>query len=653
MSPVRIDAGVRSPDNDLKSKPNILYHPPMNAPVIWFTSLSMTVWVSATQSPGLPEGVQDTQPDGQHPLSPNQSLERMRVPEGFQVSLFAAEPDIHQPIAFDFDERGRLWAIECFSYPEFDFRNSDRVVIFTDTDNDGQHDERTVFWDEGDRLTGIQVGFGGVWLTAPPNLLFIPDRDRDDSPDGPPEIKLDGFTLEANHNFVNGLVWAPDGWLWGRHGILAESRPGKPGTPASKRPRLNCGLWRYHPIEETFEVLAHGTTNPWGLDFDDHGQAFFSNNVIGHLWHLVPGARYERMFGNDYNPYSFDLLQACSDHLHWTGSNWREARGGQAHDAQGGGHSHSGGMIYLAENWPTNYRGAFFLNNIHGNRMMMDRLERHQSGYVARCGGTFLSAEDRWFRGITIKYGPDGGVFVTDWNDLGECHDNDGAYRSSGRIYKIVYGDSPQLPPFDLASDPDLELARNLLHENEWYVRQSRRLLQERALDRGIAPAALSFLRATLQSHPRIPRQLRALWALWVIDELTQNDLQSLLFHPNEHLRHWAIRLLSDRRNISSSTLALLTRFAAQEESSLVRLAYAAALQTLPTDQRSGLAQSLIGHADDGDDQNLPMMIWYGIEPTIAAQPESGIRLLKACRIPKLRQNIARRIASAGLRRTP
>ena len=184
-------------------------------------------------------------------------------------------------------------------------------------------------------------------------------------------------------------------------------------------------------------------------------------------------------------------------------------------------------------------------------------------------------------------------------------------------------------------------------------VFQSRRLLQERALDRGIAPAALSFLRATLQSHPRIPRQLRALWALWVIDELTQNDLQSLLFHPNEHLRHWAIRLLSDRRNISSSTLALLTRFAAQEESSLVRLAYAAALQTLPTDQRSGLAQSLIGHADDGDDQNLPMMIWYGIEPTIAAQPESGIRLLKACRIPKLRQNIARRIASAGLRRTP
>ena len=106
----------------------------------------------------------------------------------------------------------------------------------------------------------------------------------------------------------------------------------------------------------------------------------------------------------------------------------------------------------------------------------------HGSGYVGRHGQSFLMANDPWFRAISMQYGPDGGVFVSDWNDLGECHDNDGVYRSSGRIYKVTYGKAKPTGNFDLARLGDEELIKLQLHKNDWFVRHARRLLQERAV---------------------------------------------------------------------------------------------------------------------------------------------------------------------------
>ena len=617
----------------------------MKAPVI-FSLCGLLASGLSGASLGLPKGVIDTQSDNASPLPPKEALKKITVPEGFSVSLFAAEPDLHQPIAFDFDDQGRVWAIECFSYPEFEFGNKDRIVVLSDNDNDGEHDEKHIFWDKGDRLTGIQWGFDGVWLTAPPYLLFIPDRNHDDLPDGPPEIVLDGFTLEARHNFVNGLAWGPDGWLWGRHGILADSLVGIPGTPKKDRTQLNCSIWRYHPTEKRFEVLAHGTTNPWGLDFDDYGQAFFSNNVIGHLWHLIPGAHYKRMFGKDFYPYTYDLIDACSDHLHWTGAKWQNARGGSEHDQLGGGHSHSGGMIYLGDNWPTDYRGTFFMNNIHGNRMLADTLHRNGSGYVARCDGPFLNANDPWFRGISIKYGPDGGVFVTDWNDLGECHDHDGSYRSSGRMYKIIHGSPKRQTPFDLKSQSDLSLAQHQLHPNEWHVRHSRRLLQERATIRAINTDAVDFLQHTMRTHASIPRKLRAIWALSAINTLGPSQRITLLKHEDEHVRHWAIRLEMDESTDHQSFASELVTAARTEESPLVRLAMAASLQSLNDEARFNLAEQLVTFETDDSDPNIPLMLWYSIEPIVAANPSDGLKLMQASKISRLREFIARRISS-------
>ena len=128
--------------------------------------------------------------------SPEEALGGMRAPEGFKVTLFAAEPDIQQPIALATDDRGRLWVAENYTYAErptnFDVRMRDRIVILEDSDGDGGFDKRTVFWDQGRRLTSVEIGYGGVWVLDAPNLLFIPDSNKDDVPDGEPIVMLDG-----------------------------------------------------------------------------------------------------------------------------------------------------------------------------------------------------------------------------------------------------------------------------------------------------------------------------------------------------------------------------------------------------------------------------------------------------------------------------
>jgi putative membrane-bound dehydrogenase-like protein len=582
------------------------------------------------------------------PLSLGEAARRMTLPTGFKATLFAGEPDVVQPIAFTFDDRGRLWVVECTSYPQWtkEKEGKDRVLIFEDTDNDGHFDKCTVFYDKGANLTGIELGFGGVWLCATPNLLFIPIKPGEDKPAGPPEVVLDGWDLTAKHNVFNGLRWGPDGWLYGCNGILSNSKVGKPGTPDAERVSFNCGVWRYHPTRKEFEVVAHGTTNPWGLDFDDYGQMFITNCVIKHLWHVVPGAHYQRMFGQDINPYSYGLMESCADHIHWAGGDWTTSRGGQgAHSDAGGGHAHSGAMIYLGDNWPSEYRNNVFTCNIHGNRVNRDILERKRSGYVAHHGKDFLFANDPWFRGIAIHQGPDGSVFVSDWTDTGECHNYEVVDRTNGRIYKIVHG---QTTPFtgDLAKLSDAELIKLQLHKNEWLVRHSRRLLQERAaagkLEQGASPA----LWAILNDSPDVTRKLRALWALHVINGLDEKGLLTLLDHSEEFVRAWSIALLLEGRRASKDVRDKLATLAAKDPSPLVRLHLASGLQRLPVRERGPIGMGLLQHAEDADDPSLPLMIWYGVEPLAVAGPERTAALLERMKIPLVREFFSRRIAS-------
>ena len=276
----------------------------------------------------------DTEPASSGlPLPPEEAAKGFQLPPGFQVTVFAAEPDVRQPIAMTWDGRGRLWVAENYTYADrktvFDFSLRDRVVIFEDKDNDGKFDERKVFTDDVQLLTSVEVGRGGVWLMTPPQLIFIPDQDRDDKPDSEPVVMLDGFTPSRDnyHTFANGIKWGPDGWLYGRCGASSPGRVGVPGTPDELRVPLHGGIWRFHPKTKVFEVLCHGTTNPWGLDWNANGEGFFVNTVNGHLWQVIPGAHYKRPHSEDPNPNVYEMIDNHADHYHWdTGKDWTDSR---------------------------------------------------------------------------------------------------------------------------------------------------------------------------------------------------------------------------------------------------------------------------------------------------------------------------------------
>jgi putative membrane-bound dehydrogenase-like protein len=592
------------------------------------------------------------------PVPPSEAASKMTVPDGFKVTLFAAEPDVRQPIAFTIDARGRLWVAENYSYPNWRTKpdGKDRIVIFEDTDGDGHFDRRKVFWEKGANLTGLTLGFGGVWACETPNLIFIPDADGDDVPDGDPVVKLDGWDVKAQHNMFNALNWGPDGWLYGCNGIMSNSKVGKPGTPDVDRVPINCGVWRYHPTRQVFEAVAHGTTNPWGLDFDDHGQAFITNCVIPHLYRVVPGARFQRMYGQDFNRFTYELMPTTADHIHWAGGSWTDSRGGQGkHGEAGGGHAHVGAMVYLGDNWPAEYRDTLFTCNLHGNRVNNDSLVRESSGYVAKHKPDFLMANDPWFRGMEMKSGPDGGVFLTDWSDTGECHetDADGPHRENGRIYKITYG-TPKPVVVDLAKLSSVELAKLQSHPNEWHVRTARRLLQERA-SRGEDMAEVHrVLKSQYAENSGVPRRLRMIWALYVTNGLGESDLVDLATsRPEEWFRAWAVRLMADSGEPTARAKTTFEKLAG-DDTPLVRLEVASALRRIPTDDpknpfsglspRDSIESALLSGLKNEDDLSLTLMIWYDVEPMVSLNRDWAVSKVEFCRSSRIRQFLTRRI---------
>jgi len=603
---------------------------------------------------------------------PAEALAALQLPIGWKATLFAAEPDVQNPIGMAWDARGRLWIAENYTYAEgrlrFDLNLRDRILIFEDQDDDGKFDSRKVFSEDVQILTSVEVGQGGIWAMCPPNLLFIPDANGDDIPDGPAQAVLDGFTVGESsfHNFANGLRWGPDGWLYGRCGHACPGSIGIPGTSSDQRLSLHGGLWRYHPIRKEVEVLVTGTTNPWGHDWNALSECFFINTVNGHLWHAIPGAHFNQgNSGRDPNPHTYELIDQHADHWHFdTGMHWSKSRDGAANNL-GGGHAHSGAMIYQGTNWPEEFRGHLFTVNLHGRRINNEILERSGSGFVAHHGKDAIISNDPWFRGIDLSAGPDGGVFLLDWSDTGECHERNGVHRISGRIFKITAGDPSPLPNVNLNQLPDAELVDLQRSPNEWLVRQSRLVLTERHHAGKLHPETVDALHQMFREEANVVVQLRAMLALFNLDSLDEKFLVQQLQNPREPIRVWAIRLLTDdwplddamgpiRRDkatldrVSSAAKKLvpvLCDLARQESSGLVRLTLASTLQRLPVAQRVALAQCLVSRPEDAADHNLPLMVWYGLIPVANSDPDSILPVAAACTWPQTRRYIARRLA--------
>ena len=581
------------------------------------------------------------------PLPPAQAAATMLVPNGFEVTLFAGEPDVMQPIGFCIDDRGRLWVAEAYSYPKHSSGNSDRIVILEDTDGDGTHDKRTVFYDKLNYVSGIEVGFGGAWVMSPPYFYFIPDANGDDQPDSEPKVLLDGFGNHANaHNMANGFAWGPDGWLYGTHGRTNWSMIGKPGADEKKRVRFDGGVYRYHPTRHVWEPYADGTTNPWGIDWNDRGHAFISNCVNPHLFQVIQGAHYEPWRGRKSSEFAYQRIETIADHLHFVGlSNVRTGLGSEQEDEAGGGHAHCGAMIYQGGMFPERYRNTLMTCNIHGRRINNDLPRRKGSGYVASHGPDFMRSKDPWFMGVTLAYGPSGEVYVSDWSDTGECHSTRNTRKHTGRIYRITY-DQHQLPPVDLKQKTDKQLVELQTSDNAWMSRHAKRLLQERASAGKSTELSVGLLEELFYKTESLPIKLRCLWALHSINAPTDTLLIDCLSDSSEDLRSWAITLLCEGGLPAENVQKKLMDLAANDPSQLVRLSIASALQRFPLGDRYPFALELAAHAEDASDQNLPLMIWYAYEPLIEWDMDAYAQMLQRTQIGQIRTNVARRLAS-------
>jgi putative membrane-bound dehydrogenase-like protein len=554
-------------------------------------------------------------------MKPEESAKAMTVPEGFNVTLFAGEPDVRQPIAFCQDDRGRLWVAEAYCYPrrQKPGEERDRILIFEDTNGDGKFDKRTVFMEKLNLVSGLEYGFGGLWVGAAPHLLYIPIDASGDKPAGPPKIILDGWGYQDTHETLNTFCWGPDGWLYGCHGVFTHSKVGAPNTPDAQRTKINAGIWRLHPQKHTFEVFAEGTSNPWGLDYNKDGQFFIEACVIPHCFHIIQGARYQRQAGSHFNPYTYADIGTIADHFHYLGAN--PHGGNNKSDAAGGGHAHCGLMVYEGGTWPKEYHGQLFMGNIHGRRINMDRLTRRGSGYVASHGPDFLLANDAWARFINLQYGPDGNVYLIDWYDQQACHRNEPEIwdRTNGRIYKISHrstqGKETDLKKLggDLSKLDVGQLNKLLTHENQWYVRHARRVLMEKQSQTAMG-----------KSQVIIPVNLERNQTITANSKLP------------EYVQAWQIQLACEDKSADANLVDQLTQQARGETTPVTRLYLASALQRIPADKRWDILAALLKHGEDKTDHNLPLMYWYAAEPLAELDMARALHLAVNAEVPIL-----------------
>ena len=584
-------------------------------------------------------------------LSPAEGIKAMTMPAGFKATLFAAEPDIVNPIAFTIDARGRLWVVQSFSYPtrQPEGKGKDTILIFEDTDGDGKADKRTVFAQGLNLVSGIEVGFGGVWVGAAPYLLFIPDKDGDDKPDSEPQVLLDGWGYQDTHETLNTFCWGPDGWLYGCHGVFTHSAVGKPGASPAERTKINAGIWRYQPTRHKFEVFAEGTSNPWGMDFDKNGQLWAEACVIPHLWHIIQGARYQRQGGVHFNPFTFDDIKQHADHVHYAGNQGPHA-GNNRSDAAGGGHAHAGLLVYQGDNWPQPYRDKIFIGNIHGQRINMDVPEAAGSGYVGHHGADFLNFNDKWSQVVNFRMGADGGVYFIDWYDRNQCHtpDYNAHDRTSGRVYKVAYGDA-KAKTLDVAAMSDQALVDAQSSPNDWLARTARRVLQERAAAKG--PAYANSLRNALGNafnsalgDPKGEAQaLRLMWAMHVVNGST-DEIEDEPGKP--YLTGWSIQLSCEDGELSSAQLRQLATLARRTESPVVRRYITSGLMRLRLADRWPTLAALLSVFVDNDDHNLPLLYWYAFEPMANVDASRALELALSSRVKNILTYMVRRIGA-------
>lgn len=533
------------------------------------------------------------------PRSPDEAAAKMTVPEGFRVEVVAAEPDLVNPVAMTFDERGRIWVTESLEYPRHaPGPGRDRIKVLEDTDGDGRADKVTVFAEGLNIPSGIAVGMGGVWVANAPDILFMQDTDGDGRADKQ-EVVVTGFGRADTHELPNSLTWGPDGWLYGLNGVFNPSHV----KQGDREYRFTCALFRIHPRTRRFELFCEGTSNPWGVAWDHEGSAFVSACVIDHLWHLVESGYYHRQ-GGPYPPFTWKI-GSIVDHKHQLAA-------------------YCGIHFFDSDAYPAKYREKLYMGNIHGNCVNVDVLARRGASYFATAQPDFLVANDAWFMPVVQKTGPDGCLYVLDWYDRYHCYqdanrDPAGIDRLKGRLYRVRYQDTPRAGQFDLAGETDVQLVERLKSPNVYYRDVAQRLLCERAQEATRAHlVALVF-----DDGAAYKSRMHALWAL-IGQGAVDEALRDRLFAMRESsFRAWAVRAAGNANLVDDEFL----RSAIQDSSPDVQLQGAIAAGKAGNDRVELLIEAA---ARAKDDSLLARIVWQNLHPLLEDQGDTFVSGLKS-----------------------
>ncbi|MEL7186937.1 MAG: PVC-type heme-binding CxxCH protein, partial [Pseudomonadota bacterium] len=395
---------------------------------------------------------------------------------------------------------------------------------------------------------------------------------------------------------------------------------------------FNAGVWRYHPTKKRFEVVAHGMSNMWGLDYDSKGELFVSANVIPHVWHVIPGGLYHRQAGAHFNPHVYNDIRTIADHRHRS--------------------AHGGARFYYSDAFPEKYHGQLIMGNIHEHAILSDVIERSGSGYVAKHGIELMQANNAQFIGFATDVGPDGALYVLDWHDADICGMSVRT-KDTGRVYRIAAKNS-QAEDWDgryddLRKMDDDELVKLQLSKSAWHARRARVVLHHRAIEGKLDATTHAQLKDMFMSNPNGDHRLRAMWALQITAGFSESDLLKSLKDRDEHVRAWAIRLLAEDMDTSDAARAEFRRMAKTDKSAVVRLHLGSVLQRMSLEQRVPIALELLAREEDAEDHNIPKILWFGIEPLIENEPERAIQLARASSLPMVTEHVARRMTDADL----
>jgi len=595
-------------------------------------------------------------------LKPAEALETFTVPDDLQLDQVLTEPTVRQPVFINFDERGRMWVVQYLQYPYpaglkmvskdrywravYDktpppppkhFPGADRITIHEDTNGDGTFDKHKTFVDGLSIVTSCVRGRGGVWVLNPPYLLFYPDKNNDDTPDGPPEVHLKGFGLEDTHSVVNSLRWGPDGWLYAAQGSTVSGNVSRPGEKNAVH-SMGQLIWRYHPETRKYEIFAEGGGNAFGVELDAKGRLYSGHNGGNTRgFHYVQGGYYRKGFskhGPLSNPYAFGYFPAMKHP--------KVPR-----------FTHNF-VIYEADALPQRYLGNLFgVEPLQGQVVQAD-MSADGSTYKTKDINRVIKSSDRRFRPVDIKVGPNGGIYVADFYEPQISHRehfSGQVDKSTGRIYRLrARNGQPHNVP-NLAEKSTRELIELLKHPNKWHRQTALRLIGDRK-DASVVPL---LKRRVLKADGQFA--LECLWALNQSGGFNESVATKTLHHEDPHVRLWTVRLLCDDFEVSGRIARQLATLAEDESYVQVRSQLACSARRLPAERGLPVVRALLSHSEDVSDPHVPLLLWWAIEAKAGESPEAVLKLFKEEQLwslPMVKQHILerlmRRFAQSGSR---